>query len=46
MKAAELNRIYTAQEYFLPEESSEIRYEIINGNFSEISGSAEAIYNP
>jgi Uma2 family endonuclease len=40
MKAIELNRIYTVQEYFLLEESSEIRHEFINGNLIEMSGAS------
>ena len=40
MRAVELNKIYTVQEYFLLEESSEIRHEFINGNLIEISGAS------
>ena len=40
MKAVELNKIYTVQEYFLLEESSEIRHEFINGNLIEMSGAS------
>ncbi|MDQ6843622.1 MAG: Uma2 family endonuclease [Bacteroidota bacterium] len=38
MKSIELNKIYTVQEYFLLEESGEIRHEFINGNLIEMSG--------
>ena len=40
MKALELNKIYTVQEYFLLEEASEIRHEFINGNLIEMSGAS------
>lgn len=40
MKTAELNKIYTVQEYFLLEESSEIRHEFIHGNLTEMSGAS------
>ena len=40
MRAVELNKIYTVQEYFLLEESSEIRHEFINGNLIEMSGAS------
>ena len=40
MKAVELNKIYTVQEYFLLEEASEIRHEFINGNLIEMSGAS------
>jgi Uma2 family endonuclease len=40
MKALELNKIYTVHEYFLLEESSEIRHEFINGNLIEMSGAS------
>jgi Uma2 family endonuclease len=40
MKAIELNRTYTVQEYFLLEEASEIRHEFINGNLLEMSGAS------
>ncbi|MEP6951287.1 MAG: Uma2 family endonuclease [Ginsengibacter sp.] len=36
MKAAELNKIYTIPEYFLLEESREIRHEFINGYLIEM----------
>jgi Uma2 family endonuclease len=38
MKAAELNKIYTIPEYFLLEESGEIRHEFIEGYLIEMSG--------
>ena len=40
MKAAQLKTIYTDQEYFLSEESSEVRHEFINGNLIEMSGAS------
>ena len=40
MKAVESNRIYSVEEYFLLEESGEIRHEFINGNLIEISGAS------
>ncbi len=40
MKSIELNKIYSVQEYFLLEESSDIRHEFINGNLIEMSGAS------
>ncbi|MDQ6843063.1 MAG: Uma2 family endonuclease [Bacteroidota bacterium] len=40
MKSIELNKIYTVQEYFLLEESGEIRHEFINGNLIQMSGAS------
>ncbi len=40
MKSIELNKIYTVQEYFLLEESEEVRHEFINGNLIEMSGAS------
>lgn len=40
MKAVEANKIYTDQDYFLLEESSEVRHEFINGNLIEMSGAS------
>ena len=40
MEAAELNKIYTIPEYFLLEESCEIRHEFINGYLIEMSGAS------
>ena len=40
MKALEINKIYTVQEYFLLEESGEVRHEFINGNLIEMSGAS------
>lgn len=38
MKAIELNKPLTEEEYFLLEEKSELRHELINGNLHEMSG--------
>lgn len=38
MQSLEIHKIYTVQEYFLLEESGEIRHEFINGNLIEMSG--------
>ncbi len=40
MKSIELNKIYTPAEYFLLEESAEVRHEFINGNLIEMSGAS------
>ncbi len=40
MKSVELNKIYTVQEYFLLEESEDLRHEFINGNLIEMSGAS------
>ncbi len=40
MEALEKNKIYTVQQYFLLEESGEIRHEFINGNLIEMSGAS------
>ncbi len=40
MKSIELNKIYTTQEYFLLEESGEVRHEFINRNLIEMSGAS------
>lgn len=40
MKALEINKIYTVPEYFLLEESGEVRHEFINGNLIEMSGAS------
>ncbi len=40
MKSIELNRTYTPAEYFLLEESAEIKHEFINGNLIEMSGAS------
>ncbi len=40
MKSLELNRTFTAQEYFLLEESAEVRHEFIDGNLIEMSGAS------
>ena len=40
MKSIELNRTYTPAEYFLLEESGEVRHEFINGNLIEMSGAS------
>jgi Uma2 family endonuclease len=40
MKATELNKLYTDYEYFLLEESAEVRHEFINGNLIEMSGAS------
>jgi Uma2 family endonuclease len=40
MKSIELNKIYSVQEYFLLEESGDIRHEFINGNLIEMSGAS------
>ncbi len=37
MKSIETDKIYTAQEYFLLEESGEVRHEFLNGNLVRIS---------
>jgi Uma2 family endonuclease len=38
MKAVQLDKILTDEEYFLFEEKSELRHELINGNLYEMSG--------
>jgi Uma2 family endonuclease len=40
MKSMELHKIYTPQEYFLLEETGEVRHEFINGNVIEMSGAS------
>jgi Uma2 family endonuclease len=40
MKSIELNKVYSVQEYFLLEESGEVRHEFINGNLIEMSGAS------
>ena len=40
MQAAELNKIYTIPEYFLLEESGEIRHEFIDGYLIETLGAS------
>lgn len=40
MKAAQLHKKYTVPEYFLLEESGEVRHEFINGNLIEMSGAS------
>ena len=40
MKSIESNKIYTVEEYFLLEESEEVRHEFINGNLIEMSGAS------
>ncbi|MEO7120341.1 MAG: Uma2 family endonuclease [Ginsengibacter sp.] len=40
MVAIEANKIYTHQDYFSLEESSEVRHEFINGNLIEMSGAS------
>ncbi len=37
MKSIELNKIYSVQEYFLLEDSGDLRHEFINGNLIEMS---------
>ncbi len=44
MKSIELNKIYSVREYFLLEESSDIRHEFINGNLIEMSGASREHY--
>ena len=40
MESLELHKIYTVPEYFLLEESGDIRHEFINGNLIEMSGAS------
>ncbi len=40
MKSIKLNKTYTPAEYFLLEESEEVRHEFINGNLIEMSGAS------
>ncbi len=40
MKSIELNNIYSVQEYFLLEDSGDLRHEFINGNLIEMSGAS------
>jgi Uma2 family endonuclease len=40
MVAIEANKIYTHEDYFSLEESSEVRHEFINGNLIEMSGAS------
>ncbi|MEO5650826.1 MAG: Uma2 family endonuclease [Ginsengibacter sp.] len=40
MKSLELHKTYTVPEYFLLEESGEVRHEFINGNIIEMSGAS------
>ncbi len=38
MESLQLHKIYTVQEYFLLEESADVRHEFINGNLIEMPG--------
>ena len=40
MKSLELHKTYTVPEYFLLEESGDVRHEFINGNLIEMSGAS------
>ena len=40
MQSLELDKTYTPEEYFLLEETAEVRHEFINGNLIEMSGAS------